>query len=349
MQGLDWGKIKVHPAAAIFPIIGDDELKVLADDIAMNGQVHPIIVSKGVLIDGRNRLAACALGKIEPVWQERDFRDEGEIVRFVIAANERRRHLTPSQRSMIAAELANINKTDSLRQNKATDAQECATEPKQPAIKQEDAAKAMGVSRRSVQDAKKVSTQAPELAAQVKEGKVSVATAAKLADAPAKAREVAAGTKTAKAAMQEMKDEAPKKAKAKPDPKPKPEPSAKADDKRNEKLVSENTALHKKVDELGAQIESMGQTMAEMEGDIKSLNEIIKADDAPDGRVKKAVDLEKKARDLAGQMKSRMDGMMREKNEAVQAAKRFERSVVRLEKELEIAKNGQVAGKTIKK
>lgn len=347
MKGLDWNKIKVHPAAAIFPIIDETELKVLADDIAMNGQVHPIIISNGVLIDGRNRLAACALGKIEPVWQEREFRDDGEIIRFIIAANERRRHLTPSQRSMIAAELANINKTDTLRQNK-TDAQECATEPKQPAIKQEDAAKAMGVSRRSVQDAKKVSVQAPELAAEVKAGKVSVATAAKLADAPTKAKEVAAGTKTAKAAIQEMKDEAPKKAPAKAKPEPKP-PTAKADDKRFEKLTSENTALHKKIDELGAQIESMGQTMSDMEGDIKSLNEIIKADDAPDGRVKKAVDLEKKARELAGQMKSRMDGMMREKNEAVQAAKRFERSVVRLEKELEIAKQGSIPGKTIKK
>lgn len=344
MKGLDWSKIKVHPAAAIFPIISDDELKVLADDIAMNGQVHPIIVSKGVLIDGRNRLAACALGKIEPVWQEREFRDDGEIIRFIIAANERRRHLTPSQRSMIAAELANINKTDSLKQNK-TDAQDCATEPKQPAIKQEDAAKAMGVSRRSVQDAKKVSVQAPELAAQVKEGKVSVATAAKLADAPAKAKAVAAGTKTVKDAMKEMKDEAPKKAPAKPEPKPKAEPKPKSD----EKIVNENNALHTKVDELAAQIESMGQTMAAMEGDIKSLNAVIDAEDAPDGRVKKAVELEKKARELAGQMKSRMDGLMREKNEAVQAAKRFERSVVRLEKELEIAQNGQVAGKTIKK
>lgn len=348
MKGLDWNKIKVHPAAAIFPIIDETELKVLADDIALNGQVHPIIVSKGVLIDGRNRLAACALGKIEPQWQEREFRDDGEIIRFIVAANERRRHLTQSQRSMIAAELANIEKTDTLRQNKLTEAQECATEPKAPAIKQEDAAKVMGVSRRSVQDAKKISKQAPELAAEVKAGKVSVATAAKLADSPEKAKAVAAGTKTVKDAMQEIKDEAPKKApvKAKPEPKP---PTTKADDKRFEKLTNENTALHKKVDELGAQIESMGQTMSEMEGDIKSLNEIIKADDAPDGRVKKAVDLEKKARELAGQMKLRMDGMMREKNEAVQAAKRFERSVVRLEKELEIANSGQVAGKTIKK
>jgi ParB-like chromosome segregation protein Spo0J len=49
----------VHPVANLFPMLPDDELQELADDIRANGLQHPIVLDKdGVLIDGRNRWAA---------------------------------------------------------------------------------------------------------------------------------------------------------------------------------------------------------------------------------------------------------------------------------------------------
>jgi hypothetical protein len=55
--------IKVHPAADLFPMMGPDELKVLAEDIRLNGVQNPIATwfdkdEQEWLIDGRNRLEA---------------------------------------------------------------------------------------------------------------------------------------------------------------------------------------------------------------------------------------------------------------------------------------------------
>ena len=61
-------ELPVHPAADVFPMLDPDELSDLASDIQANGLQHPIIIGQvdGVemLIDGRNRLAACKLAKV---------------------------------------------------------------------------------------------------------------------------------------------------------------------------------------------------------------------------------------------------------------------------------------------
>jgi hypothetical protein len=59
--------LKVHPAADLFPLMSQDELKALAEDIKTNGLQQPIILWREsstdapVLDDGRNRLDALAL------------------------------------------------------------------------------------------------------------------------------------------------------------------------------------------------------------------------------------------------------------------------------------------------
>ena len=56
-----------HPLAAVFPVLADDDLQSLADDIKTNGLQQPIVIDEaGVSIDGRNRLAAGAMAGIEP-------------------------------------------------------------------------------------------------------------------------------------------------------------------------------------------------------------------------------------------------------------------------------------------
>jgi len=53
---------RVHPAAAVFPLIEGDDFDYLVESIIFNGVQHPIVVCRladgDLLIDGRNRLRA---------------------------------------------------------------------------------------------------------------------------------------------------------------------------------------------------------------------------------------------------------------------------------------------------
>lgn len=89
-----------HPLAELFPMLEPGDITRLADDICTFGQRHPIVLLDGQVLDGRNRQAACAFGDIEPVYVEYDGDDP---LNFVLSLNLHRRHLTESQRAMVAA------------------------------------------------------------------------------------------------------------------------------------------------------------------------------------------------------------------------------------------------------
>ena len=92
----------VHPVAAFFPMLPDDELQALAEDIRANGLMHPIVLNAaGVLLDGRNRLSACKLAGVEP--HAIVLPEETDEVAFIISANVARRHLTKGQCAMAIA------------------------------------------------------------------------------------------------------------------------------------------------------------------------------------------------------------------------------------------------------
>jgi hypothetical protein len=94
-------KHPIHPAADIFPMLPPDELDALADDIKENGLRVAIILDKeGRVLDGRNRLAACAKAKVEPTFVTEDIDDP---VSFVASLNAKRRNLSPGQKAMAAA------------------------------------------------------------------------------------------------------------------------------------------------------------------------------------------------------------------------------------------------------
>lgn len=95
-------RMPVHPAAAIFPMLSEDELSELAADIKANGLLQPLVVKADVLIDGRNRREACKRAGIEPLIQELDGIDP---VAYILASNITRRHLTKGQRAMAVAKL----------------------------------------------------------------------------------------------------------------------------------------------------------------------------------------------------------------------------------------------------
>lgn len=88
-----------HPAAAVWPMLPDDELAALAVDIKTNGLIHPVVLTPdGQVLDGRNRLAACKLAKVKPAYVTHD----GDPVAYVLGANSQRRHMTVGARAMAA-------------------------------------------------------------------------------------------------------------------------------------------------------------------------------------------------------------------------------------------------------
>ncbi len=96
---------EIHPVAAMFPMLAADELQELADDIKANGQVQPIMLdANGQLIDGRNRLAACKLAGVDPVFDQ--LEKDRDPVAYILSTNVARRHLSKGQRAMAIARTA---------------------------------------------------------------------------------------------------------------------------------------------------------------------------------------------------------------------------------------------------
>jgi len=97
---------EVHPAAAMFPMMSPDELADLADDIKANGLLQPIVLdADGTLIDGRNRMAACAAAGVTPRFTQLNGHDP---IEYVLASNVMRRHMTQGQRSMVVATVRKV-------------------------------------------------------------------------------------------------------------------------------------------------------------------------------------------------------------------------------------------------
>ncbi len=58
---------EIHPLAARWPMMPADELAALAESIAAEGLMHPLVLdASGRLVDGRNRLEACRLAGRSP-------------------------------------------------------------------------------------------------------------------------------------------------------------------------------------------------------------------------------------------------------------------------------------------
>jgi hypothetical protein len=161
------GEYEVHPAASLFPLMTDAEIDALAEDMAANGQREPIILFRGQILDGRNRLLACARKGIAP-----KFHNELPADPYVYAAsvNLHRRHLDASQRAMIAAKLA------TMRKGRPSE------NAPQEAFSQTEAAILMQSSRSGVQRAHFVRENGvPALVEAVEQRLVTVATAAEFA------------------------------------------------------------------------------------------------------------------------------------------------------------------------
>lgn len=182
--------MEFHPVANIFPMMSAEEFDALKVDIQANGQREPIWTHEGQIIDGRNRYQACDVLGIEPQFRQWAGSTEEEMVWFVVSLNEKRRHLTSSQKAIVAlnieeylAKIATQRKggrpVESYTANKGVNGHKPSQKVEQvnPSKSLNDnkavaqAAKATGTNRQYVSDAKKLT---PELKEKVFSGKMRI-------------------------------------------------------------------------------------------------------------------------------------------------------------------------------
>jgi hypothetical protein len=208
-------ELPFHDDAALFPLMEEEELRALADDILAHGQRNPARRYKGKIIDGRNRVLACDLAGVEP-WII-DWDGPGDPLDYIVSENLYRRHLTTAQKAAIGVDLKE-KLAERMRQKQREGGKQggeragrgrplaAAEEPSVPApgkgnapaaaavgadslgplsgqakpraakASQEAAAK-LGAGKTSVEQAAHIKDAAPELHEAMRQGKLSIAEA----------------------------------------------------------------------------------------------------------------------------------------------------------------------------
>ena len=164
-----------------------DPFDQLVADIRDNGQREPVRTYRGEVLDGRNRFLACEHLGVDPWIVESDAETDEQALAESISCNLHRRHLTTSQRAMVGvmlepmfAELAKERQVAAGSSFGRGKVPAFMPEPNREA--REDAAEAVNVSPRSIQNAKRVTEHGtPELKAAVVAGGFPVTTAAEAA------------------------------------------------------------------------------------------------------------------------------------------------------------------------
>lgn len=187
---------EVHPAATLFPMMDAESFERLKADIKENGQDQRITFFNGMVLDGRNRLKACQELRIEPRTEEIDNDGEFDPFKWVLSINLHRRHLTESQRAMVAAKLAKLKRGDNQHREKHPSIEVPSTE---------QAAVMLNVGRASVERARQVLEHgSKEIIEAVEQGQLPVSFTAKVvAEEPDKRTQTQLLKSGGKAALKE--------------------------------------------------------------------------------------------------------------------------------------------------
>ena len=180
---------KYHEVADIFPMMSGDEYDALKADIAQNGQREPIwLHPDGRIVDGRNRHRACVDLNIAPHFRTWD--GTGSLVSLVVSLNLHRRHLTSGQKAIIAAEILPMLEDEAKARQRMSPGrgntkgfqnfenlfgeESDKLETVEPFHSADQAASIIGSNRQYVSDAKRLMSEAPDLAQHVKAGDMKI-------------------------------------------------------------------------------------------------------------------------------------------------------------------------------
>ncbi len=174
-------KYEYHDIANIFPMMKGEEYERLKEDIAINGQIDPVILYENKILDGRNRYQAlCDIG----LAVEFEEYTGNQPITYVISKNLHRRHLEAGQRAMIATDIKPMLEVEAKKRQLANLKQYADTVPeifpeREAGEARDQAGDLFGVSGKYVSEAENLKKEAPDLAEQVRSGDMTIPKAKK--------------------------------------------------------------------------------------------------------------------------------------------------------------------------
>ena len=195
--------------------MADETYQALLADIQAHGLKEPIWTYQGTIIDGRHRYLACQQLGIEPTFRE--WQGSGSLIAFAVSLNLQRRHLTSSQKAIVALEIEKHLAGEARRNmsagggDKKSGFQRLGNPIEVPVHAAKQAASLAGTNHQYIVDAKTIVRQAPELKERILNGALTIPEAKTLAKLPDTQRAeavrmmTAGEVKTAKAAVLEIK------------------------------------------------------------------------------------------------------------------------------------------------
>jgi hypothetical protein len=193
---------QIHPACDAYPLMPAADLEALKLSIREKNQAVPCVIWNGFLLDGRNRWKACA-ELARTVLVEDFYGPEEQAILHVGVLNSERRHLTTPQKVAVGLKLSALYSSAIAKEK----AKKCADAGEKHGARKDSsdngkvplnaannspsgrgrpsgnthtreadeiAAKALGVSRQSIQALKAVDKTHPELTERVRSGDMSV-------------------------------------------------------------------------------------------------------------------------------------------------------------------------------
>lgn len=171
-----------HPLANLFPLMEGAALEELAEDIKERGQLEPIVIHEGSILDGRNRYLACQMAGVEPKTVDLSaILTEHTPEEFVWSVNVERRQLTAGQRAAIALKFLPKLGWKKAASPRLTHSADTTQDQGAGATRAdvEQVAEKLGTSPGSVYAAAKLQTEDPDAFEEVERGEQSLTAATK--------------------------------------------------------------------------------------------------------------------------------------------------------------------------
>lgn len=179
-------RLGVHPLTAKVPNMSAEQYAEFKEDIKRTGgNLEPIVVFKGEIIDGRHRYRACKELRLEPFLSEYNERECGPVDAYIRSC-QKRRDMTPDQRRVWAQECLEWEREKAReRQSSAGKAgrakqlggSDKSPDPQEAGKAADKAGEAAGISGKTVERDAKFKADSPVMYQAVADGALSMSTA----------------------------------------------------------------------------------------------------------------------------------------------------------------------------